>query len=293
MDEESLQLAEHLPTINELFEVYNQQHFEGVLGVVTLEWSNRMTQCAGVCYLKGSRSAPVITIRLSRPLLQFRPFADTISTLLHEMIHAYFFVKQCTLPSARFQLDRDGHGADFQALMQAINAKEGSHITIYHSFHAEVGHFKRHVWRCSGPCRDRPPYFGWVRRAMNRRPQPADSWWSAHAAACTGSFIKVDAEQANEPASSTFKGAPRSWSETEPQAKGPCLGPTSLRPLNSKITAFFDVASEAKKARSNGPSPSAGSVLTCPLCGAFSSSSAMAIDQHIAFAHDKEPFCLE
>lgn len=29
---------------------------------------------------------------------------------------------------------------------------------------------------------------------MNRKPQPADSWWSAHAATCNGQFIKVSGD---------------------------------------------------------------------------------------------------
>ena len=84
-----------------------------------------------------------VIIRLSRPLLQLRPFSDTINTLLHEMIHAYFFVIQGG------SLDRDGHGADFCALMKEINEREGSGITVYHSFHEEVNHLRRHVWRCT------------------------------------------------------------------------------------------------------------------------------------------------
>jgi hypothetical protein len=33
-----------------------------------------------------------IRLKLSEPLLEFRPRADVINTLLHEAIHAYFFV---------------------------------------------------------------------------------------------------------------------------------------------------------------------------------------------------------
>lgn len=29
---------------------------------------------------------------------------------------------------------------------------------------------------------------------MNRKPQPADPWWSAHAATCNGQFIKVSGD---------------------------------------------------------------------------------------------------
>ncbi len=59
------------------------------------------------------------------------------------MIHAYFFVLQGG------SLDRDGHGPDFCAIMNEINLKEGSQISIYHSFHEEVQHLRKHVWRCT------------------------------------------------------------------------------------------------------------------------------------------------
>ena len=59
------------------------------------------------------------------------------------MIHAYFFVKQGG------SLDRDGHGTDFQDVMNQINGREGSKITIYHTFHYEVANYQVHHWRCS------------------------------------------------------------------------------------------------------------------------------------------------
>ena len=126
-------------------------------------------------------------------MLQYRPFSDTVNTLLHEMIHAHQFLLLQS-GASRQVIDRDGHGPDFCALMERINSTEGAHISVYHSFHGEVDHLKKHVWRCTGPCRLRPPYFGWVKRAMNRPPQPADSWYSMHAATCTGRFVKVEGD---------------------------------------------------------------------------------------------------
>jgi len=41
------------------------------------------------------------------------------------------------------------------------------------------------------PCRNRPPFFGYVRRSMNRKPQKADSWWRQHQLTCGGEFIKI------------------------------------------------------------------------------------------------------
>ena len=141
-----------------------------------------MTRCAGICMLKPGGA---VIIRLSRPLLQLRPFSDTINTLLHEMIHAHFFILQGG------SINRDGHGPDFCGYMDRINDREGTQISIYHSFHDEVDHYKKHHWRCNGPCQFIPPFYGWVKRSMNRKPQPADSWWSSHQFSCNGTFIKV------------------------------------------------------------------------------------------------------
>lgn len=95
------------------------------------------------------------------------------------MIHAYLFVTRCVQ-------DRDGHGVDFQEHMHRINRCTGTNITIYHSFHAEVAVYKQHWWRCNGSCRDRPPFYGWVKRAMNRAPGKYDLWWNDHKAKCSG-----------------------------------------------------------------------------------------------------------
>ena len=35
------------------------------------------------------------------------------------------------------------------------------------------------------------PFYGYVKRSMNRAPGKNDTWWSQHAAKCSGSFIKV------------------------------------------------------------------------------------------------------
>ena len=186
-------MVEHLPDIQTLFGYLDGRYFGGRLGRdgVILEWSNRMTRCAGICYNRNG----AITIRLSRPLLQYRPFADTIDTLAHEMIHAYLFLTGAYSRTATAAIDRDGHGPEFQTWMNRINSAEGTHVTIYHSFHREVGSLQRHVWQCQGSCREWPPYFGIVRRAMNRPPQPADSWWAEHQARCGGTFVKTSGDQ--------------------------------------------------------------------------------------------------
>ncbi|KAI8909124.1 zinc finger RAD18 domain-containing protein C1orf124 [Gorgonomyces haynaldii] len=167
--------------LHTLFQLFNHQYFESKLEHIEVRWSPRMTLCAGMCYYyKGG----YCSVRLSEPLLKFRPKQDMINTLLHEMIHAYLFV-------TNRNTDRDGHGPQFLRLAEEINRKEGSNITVYHTFREEVQHYRTHVWKCQGSCQFKPPFYGIVRRSMNRPPQKADSWWEEHQKTCGGEFVKI------------------------------------------------------------------------------------------------------
>uniref|UniRef100_H2YD66 SprT-like domain-containing protein n=1 Tax=Ciona savignyi TaxID=51511 RepID=H2YD66_CIOSA len=64
-------------------------------------------------------------------------------------------------------------------------------LLIYHSFHDEVDELRQHWWRCRGACQRRPPYFGFVKRSMNRAPSKNDTWWAEHQRTCGGSYDKV------------------------------------------------------------------------------------------------------
>ena len=177
--------AEYLdpnPDIHALFLQYNQMFFNGALAGVELRWSKRMTLCAGLCVYEGRGG--MCSIRLSQPLLQFRPRSDLINTLLHEMIHAYLFV-------TRNNRDHDAHGPEFHKHMHRINAAASTNITVYHNFHDEVEVHRKHWWRCDGPCRHQPPYYGFVKRAMNRAPSSRDFWWAEHQRKCGGTYTKV------------------------------------------------------------------------------------------------------
>lgn len=170
------------PDIHGLFLLFNKQYFWGTLDTVVIQWSKRMTVCAGLCrYQRGFCS-----ISLSEPLLKLRPRKDLVETLLHEMIHAYLF-----LTNNRNHRDRDGHGPEFCKHMYRINVIAGTKISIYHNFHDEVRLYKQHWWKCNGPCQYSRPFYGFVKRSMNRAPGPSDRWWANHQAICSGSFIKV------------------------------------------------------------------------------------------------------
>lgn len=90
MDDADLELLDPHPDICALFCYYDRLYFQGRLGACTVSWSGpRMTQCAGTC---SYNAGGLCQIRLSGPLLQFRPVPDLKDTLLHEMIHAFLFL---------------------------------------------------------------------------------------------------------------------------------------------------------------------------------------------------------
>lgn len=154
--------------------------------------ANNRLSCAGICELSKDPSTGKLTrirLKLSTPLLQYRPRSDTINTLLHEAIHAYFFITTSWQHSRGD--DGTGHGVGFQLLADAINNHGNYDITIYHTFHDEVESFRTHVWKCNGPCSNMPPFFGLVKRSMNRAPGKSDTWWAKHQAECGGTYTKI------------------------------------------------------------------------------------------------------
>lgn len=170
------------PDLHALFLAYNDKFFWGRLLSCEVKWSPRMTVCAGLCSYQGRGG--LCSIRLSVPLLKLRPRKDFVETLLHEMIHAYLFVTDGND-------DHDGHGPAFHEHMFRINKEAGTKISVYHNFHDEVAIYKTHWWKCEGPCQNRKPFYGMVKRSMNRAPGPNDRWWAEHQAMCGGRFIKV------------------------------------------------------------------------------------------------------
>ncbi|XP_054617906.1 DNA-dependent metalloprotease SPRTN [Dunckerocampus dactyliophorus] len=170
------------PDVRAMFLEFNSRFFWDKLSGVEVKWSPRMTLCAGVCSYEGRGG--LCSIRLSEPLLKLRPRKDLVETLLHEMIHALLFV-------THNNRDREGHGPEFCKHMNRINKDSGTNITVYHNFNDEVDVYRQHWWRCDGPCQNRRPYFGYVKRAMNRAPSALDPWWGDHQRTCGGTYTKV------------------------------------------------------------------------------------------------------
>uniref|UniRef100_A0A671QLF2 DNA-dependent metalloprotease SPRTN n=1 Tax=Sinocyclocheilus anshuiensis TaxID=1608454 RepID=A0A671QLF2_9TELE len=180
--DESWEMLDPNPDVRAMFLQFNDQFFWGKLSGVEVKWSPRMTLCAGVCSYEGRGG--LCSVRLSEPILKLRPRKDLVQTLLHEMIHALLFVTQNNR-------DRDGHGPEFCKHMNRINQASGTNITIYHSFHDEVDVYRQHWWRCNGPCQNHRPFFGYVKRAMNRPPSARDPWWAEHQRTCGGTYTKI------------------------------------------------------------------------------------------------------
>ncbi|XP_010008386.1 PREDICTED: sprT-like domain-containing protein Spartan, partial [Nestor notabilis] len=168
--------------------------------------------CAGVCKYEGKGG--MCSIRLSEPLLKLRPRKDLVETLLHEMIHALLFV-------TNNDKDRESHGPEFCKHMRRINRLTGANVTIYHDFHDEVDLYRQHWWRCNGPCQNRKPYFGYVKRSMNRAPSARDFWWTEHQETCGGTFTKV-----KEPENFSKKSKEKTQAEKLPNSESPEKGKT-------------------------------------------------------------------
>ncbi|GFE54424.1 metalloprotease, putative [Babesia ovis] len=188
-DEEEFEIVD----VHEAFRHFNEICFDQTLDAVVVSWSRRLTLSAGRCRFKVPLNQQNVIvcqgnqyceITLSEPILKYRSAKECKETLLHEMIHAYLFLTK-TYKNVK------AHGKEFLWHMHRVNDITGLNVTIHHNFHEEVAYHRRHVWRCSGPCRTHPPYFGYLRRARNMAPGPRDRWWNNHKAFCGGTFVKV------------------------------------------------------------------------------------------------------
>jgi hypothetical protein len=257
--------------IHELFGLFDALYFESRLSAVELHWSTRLTlyrprrcrsparltkaRSAGICELAkddaGDRSR--IRIKLSAPLLQLRPRADVVATLLHECIHAYLFAATSL---GHLRSPDGGHGPGFLALASAISSHSGVDISAFHAFHDEVDSLRTHVWLCSGPCRGRPPHFGVVRRSMNRAPGKNDPWWAAHERDCGGTYEKVAAPEPTKKQVAALSARERAGRQ------------------KSKIDAWVvkrpagEAAADRKRPldEEERPQPAKSRQVTCPVC---------------------------
>merc|ERR1719186_185461 len=226
------------PDLHALFIEFNQTFFWGKLLMCEVKWSPRMMTCAGIC--RFSPREQFCTIGLSVPLLKLRPRKDLVETLLHEMIHAYLFI-------TNNNKDRDGHGPEFHKHMYRINNETGTNISVYHNFHDEVNLYKQHWWRCDGPCQKKPPFYGMVKRSMNRAPGTSDRWWGEHARSCGGTFTKI-----KEPEGFGKKGKK---DKDNSQINSPKLNTSKLVKGQKDIRGFIKGTGKKNVSGVNGNSP--------------------------------------
>lgn len=142
----NLELTDPCPNIKAMLIEFDRLYFYSKIGTCRIEWSKRMTRCAGYFYSKyNNNNEASMVIRLSEPLLKFRPRQNLVETLLHEMIHAYMFAT-----SSQEWINRSVHGNEFKSHMNRINQLAKTNVTVYHDFYDEMNYCKKHVWKCNG-----------------------------------------------------------------------------------------------------------------------------------------------
>lgn len=244
------------PDVHALFAFYNKKYFSSQLKNVYVEFSTRMTLCAGTCTYRGAAGG--CRIALSEPLLKFRPSSDLRSTLLHEMIHAHLFNRGISRDGP------DGHGPIFMQFANKINSSEppSIRVTPYHSFVTEVDYYRIHHWKC-----ERCAML--IKRAMNRPPGPYDAFWKSHVASCGGLFTKI-AGHTKPKSTSKRTSARRPNVVALPQntARGTL---SALPPKTVPTHRIEDLLSQEHK--------ESGAKLVCPACNRFVA--ARSINEHL------------
>ena len=113
--------------IQQKFDEFNRQIFNGVLPAIPIKLSNAKTFQGQLAFkIRRLKNGGVerydYTLRVSTRY--DLPLAEVEDTIIHEMIHYYIFFKQ--LP------DDSVHGSIFRSMMNDINNRHGRHITISH-----------------------------------------------------------------------------------------------------------------------------------------------------------------
>lgn len=85
-----------------------------------------------------------------------------------------------------------------------------------------------------------PPFFGYVKRSMNRAPSKNDRWWPDHQAKCTGTF-----EKCAEP--DEFKAKQAKKAENEAKKAFKSSQPSTSATDSKKSLVFSKVKSNTKK----------------------------------------------
>lgn len=274
--------------IQALFVLYNTLYFRSLLVPrVEVSWSKRLTLCAGICELVKDDEGKYkrIRLKLSEPLLKYRPKSDVVNTLLHEAIHSYFFITTSWKHSRGD--DGTGHGAGFLLLSDAVNNHGGYQVTVYHTFHDEVDSYRAHVWQCDGPCRQQAPFFGLVKRSMNRAPSQTDTWWDKHQQACGGAWTKIaEPEMTSEQLGKL--GALKRAGMQKNKIDNWIKRPPEAHPESTDVVETSRECNKRERTRSSDEAeqrPSQRTVVACPICDMAMNEGG--INQHLDQSHSK------
>ena len=102
----------------------------------------------------------------------------------------------------------------------------------------QVNVYRQHWWKCNGPCQHRPPYFGIVKRAMNRAPSPRDFWWEEHQRTCGGTYTKIkepDGYGQNKREAGTSGSNPNKAKVRRQGDKGEGAGSRNIKDMFTKV----------------------------------------------------------
>ncbi|XP_033264778.1 DNA-dependent metalloprotease SPRTN isoform X2 [Orcinus orca] len=126
-------------------------------------------------------------------------------------------------------------------------------VEVYHTFHDEVDEYRRHWWRCNGPCQHKKPYYGYVKRATNRAPSAHDYWWAEHQKTCGGTYIKI-----KEPESYSKKGKGKTKPGRQPVSEAENKG----KPNRGETQLLIPFSGKGYVLGGTSSSPSSGKCLT-------------------------------
>ncbi|XP_019797137.2 DNA-dependent metalloprotease SPRTN isoform X2 [Tursiops truncatus] len=126
-------------------------------------------------------------------------------------------------------------------------------VEVYHTFHDEVDEYRRHWWRCNGPCQHKKPYYGYVKRATNRAPSAHDYWWAEHQKTCGGTYIKI-----KEPESYSKKGKGKTKPGKQPVSEAENKG----KPNRGETQLLIPFSGKGYVLGGTSNSPSSGKCLT-------------------------------
>ncbi|KAH0558398.1 hypothetical protein GP486_004944 [Trichoglossum hirsutum] len=256
--------------IQRLLPLYDVLYFRGRLsGNVEVSWSKRLTLTHPSAPCKGN------------PRLTEYPGS----------IHAYLFLAT-SYRHSRSSHEDDGHGPGFVLLATSINNHAKTNITTHHDFDAEVDSYRTHIWQCSGICRQKPPHFGLVKRAMNRPPGKSDAWFARHEEECGGTWEKIAEPEPKVPLQKAGKpnqtGKQKNnldgWIKKEKKDAAPL---TTTGQLTTSTAPTSPTAKRSRDPTSNGPElqPSSDKklIVECPICSKpmFADS----INEHLDLEH--------